>query len=105
MKLEIFAVCYYRRSSPLKWLISGSGIYSGKAGALVSTMPGLPATRLLVARVPKVPGQVHTYLFRIKVLYNFFYDVRSINIHLSMYRYLQVLTSALIHFVYLSLLF
>ncbi|XP_023952054.2 vanin-like protein 2 [Bicyclus anynana] len=37
---------------------AGSGIYSGKAGALVSIMPGVPTTRLLVARVPKVPGQV-----------------------------------------------
>ncbi|CAH0595384.1 unnamed protein product [Chrysodeixis includens] len=37
---------------------AGSGIYSGKAGALISTMPGLPATRLLVATVPKVPGQI-----------------------------------------------
>ncbi|KAJ2942846.1 hypothetical protein O0L34_g15035 [Tuta absoluta] len=37
---------------------AGSGIYSGKRGALVSTMPGLPATRLLVSRVPKTPGQV-----------------------------------------------
>ncbi|XP_073948409.1 vanin-like protein 2 isoform X2 [Choristoneura fumiferana] len=37
---------------------AGSGIYSGKAGALVSTMPGLPTTRLLVSRVPKVPGNV-----------------------------------------------
>ncbi|CAB3220552.1 unnamed protein product [Arctia plantaginis] len=36
----------------------GSGIYSGKAGALVSIMPGLPTTRLLVAKVPKVPGNV-----------------------------------------------
>ncbi|XP_028172899.1 vanin-like protein 1 [Ostrinia furnacalis] len=37
---------------------AGSGIYSGKAGALVSTMPGLLTTRMLVSRVPKVPGQV-----------------------------------------------
>ncbi|XP_063368490.1 vanin-like protein 2 isoform X1 [Cydia amplana] len=37
---------------------AGSGIYSGKAGALVSIMPGLPTTRLLVSRVPKVPGNV-----------------------------------------------
>ncbi|XP_045503429.1 vanin-like protein 1 isoform X1 [Colias croceus] len=37
---------------------AGSGIYSGKAGALVSIMPGLPTTRLLVAKVPKVPGEV-----------------------------------------------
>ncbi|KAM3963991.1 vanin-like protein 1 [Aphomia sociella] len=37
---------------------AGSGIFSGKAGALVSTMPGVSATRLLVARVPKVPGHV-----------------------------------------------
>ncbi|KAG7303463.1 hypothetical protein JYU34_011983 [Plutella xylostella] len=37
---------------------AGSGIYSGKAGALVSTMPGMPATRLMVSRVPKVPGKV-----------------------------------------------
>ncbi|XP_039752373.1 vanin-like protein 2 isoform X2 [Pararge aegeria] len=37
---------------------AGSGIYSGKAGALVSIMPGVPTTKLLVARVPKVPGQV-----------------------------------------------
>lgn len=39
-------------------LHTGSGIYSGKAGALVSTMPGVPTTRLMVARVPKVPGEV-----------------------------------------------
>ncbi|XP_075983848.1 vanin-like protein 1 isoform X3 [Anticarsia gemmatalis] len=37
---------------------AGSGIYSGKAGALVSIMPGLPTTKVLVAKVPKVPGQV-----------------------------------------------
>ncbi|CAK1541580.1 unnamed protein product [Leptosia nina] len=37
---------------------AGSGIYSGRAGALISIMPGVPTTRLLVARVPKVPGQV-----------------------------------------------
>ncbi|CAG9791384.1 unnamed protein product [Diatraea saccharalis] len=37
---------------------SGSGIFSGKAGALISTMPGLPTTKLLVATVPKIPGQV-----------------------------------------------
>ncbi|CAG9559058.1 unnamed protein product [Danaus chrysippus] len=37
---------------------AGSGIYSGKAGALVSIMPGQPTTRLLVATVPKVPGEV-----------------------------------------------
>ncbi|XP_013146599.1 PREDICTED: vanin-like protein 2 isoform X1 [Papilio polytes] len=37
---------------------AGSGIYSGKAGALISVMPGVPTTRLLVAKVPKVPGQV-----------------------------------------------
>ncbi|CAH0713806.1 unnamed protein product, partial [Brenthis ino] len=36
----------------------GSGIYSGKAGALVSIMPGISTTKLLVSRVPKVPGQV-----------------------------------------------
>ncbi|XP_045516409.1 vanin-like protein 2 [Pieris brassicae] len=40
---------------------AGSGIYSGKAGALISFMPGLPTTRLLVTRVPKVPGQVQSY--------------------------------------------
>ncbi|XP_034828259.1 vanin-like protein 2 isoform X1 [Maniola hyperantus] len=38
---------------------AGSGIYSGKAGALVSIMPGVPTTKLLVARVPKVPGQLN----------------------------------------------
>ncbi|KAM3964073.1 vanin-like protein 1 [Aphomia sociella] len=37
---------------------AGSGIYSGKAGALISIMPGVPTTRLLVARVPKIPGKV-----------------------------------------------
>ncbi|XP_059054217.1 vanin-like protein 1 [Achroia grisella] len=37
---------------------AGSGIFSGKAGALVSTMPGTATTQLLVARVPKVPGNV-----------------------------------------------
>ncbi|XP_049699303.2 vanin-like protein 1 isoform X2 [Helicoverpa armigera] len=36
----------------------GSGIYSGKAGALISIMPGLPTTKVLVAKVPKVPGEV-----------------------------------------------
>ncbi|XP_047511493.1 vanin-like protein 2 isoform X2 [Pieris napi] len=41
--------------------LTGSGIYSGKAGALISIMPGLPTTRLLVTRVPKVPGQVQSY--------------------------------------------
>ncbi|KAF9805750.1 hypothetical protein SFRURICE_009382 [Spodoptera frugiperda] len=38
--------------------LTGSGIYSGKAGALISIMPGLPTTKVLVAKVPKVPGQV-----------------------------------------------
>ncbi|XP_045771211.1 vanin-like protein 2 isoform X3 [Maniola jurtina] len=38
---------------------AGSGIYSGKAGALVSIIPGVSTTKLLVARVPKVPGQVN----------------------------------------------
>ncbi|CAH0696824.1 unnamed protein product [Spodoptera exigua] len=37
---------------------AGSGIYSGKAGALISIMPGLPTTKVLVAKVPKVPGRV-----------------------------------------------
>ncbi|CAH4027782.1 unnamed protein product [Pieris brassicae] len=37
---------------------TGSGIYSGKAGALISLMAGAPTTRLMVSRVPKVPGQV-----------------------------------------------
>ncbi|XP_045771205.1 vanin-like protein 1 [Maniola jurtina] len=37
---------------------AGSGIYSGKSGALVSIMTGIPTTRLLVASVPKVPGRV-----------------------------------------------
>ncbi|XP_050677594.1 vanin-like protein 1 isoform X1 [Leptidea sinapis] len=37
---------------------AGSGIFSGKAGALVSIMPGVPTTKVMVARVPKVPGQV-----------------------------------------------
>lgn len=37
---------------------AGSGIYSGRAGALISVMPGVPTTRLLVARVPKVPGKI-----------------------------------------------
>ncbi|CAH0399339.1 unnamed protein product [Chilo suppressalis] len=35
---------------------AGSGIYSGKAGALISIMPGEPKTQLLVSRVPKRPG-------------------------------------------------
>ncbi|XP_026755190.2 uncharacterized protein LOC113515229 [Galleria mellonella] len=39
---------------------AGSGIFSGKAGALVSTMPGKPTSRLLIARVPKIPGHVTT---------------------------------------------
>ncbi|KAH9636944.1 hypothetical protein HF086_016883 [Spodoptera exigua] len=38
--------------------LTGSGIYSGKAGALISIMPGLPTTKVLVAKVPKVPGRV-----------------------------------------------
>ncbi|KPJ15957.1 Vanin-like protein 2 [Papilio machaon] len=37
---------------------AGSGIYSGKAGSLISIMPGVPTTRLLVAKVPKVPGEI-----------------------------------------------
>ncbi|XP_053617655.1 vanin-like protein 1 [Plodia interpunctella] len=37
---------------------AGSGIYSGRAGALVSMMTGIPSTRLLVERVPKVPGKL-----------------------------------------------
>ncbi|XP_045454230.1 vanin-like protein 1 [Melitaea cinxia] len=36
---------------------AGSGIYSGSAGSLISIMPGQPTTRLLVAKVPKVPGR------------------------------------------------
>lgn len=35
---------------------AGSGIYSGKSGALISTMTGDQTTRLLVHEVPKVPG-------------------------------------------------
>ncbi|CAG9791383.1 unnamed protein product [Diatraea saccharalis] len=35
---------------------SGSGIYSGKTGALISIMPGVSKTQLLVSRVPKRPG-------------------------------------------------
>ncbi|XP_037052329.1 vanin-like protein 1 isoform X1 [Bradysia coprophila] len=35
---------------------AGSGIYSGKSGALISTMTGERTTRLLVHEVPKVPG-------------------------------------------------
>ncbi|KAJ6635892.1 Vanin-like protein 1 [Pseudolycoriella hygida] len=34
----------------------GSGIYSGKSGALVSIMTGEATTKLLVHEVPKVPG-------------------------------------------------
>ncbi len=34
----------------------GSGIYSGKSGALISTMTGEATTRLLVHEVPKIPG-------------------------------------------------
>lgn len=34
----------------------GSGIYSGKLGALISTMTGEETTRLLVHEVPKIPG-------------------------------------------------
>ncbi|XP_045454342.1 vanin-like protein 1 [Melitaea cinxia] len=37
---------------------AGSGIYSGSAGSLISIMPGQPTTRLLVAKVPKVPGLI-----------------------------------------------
>ncbi|CAH2093814.1 unnamed protein product [Euphydryas editha] len=37
---------------------AGSGIYSGSAGALISIMPGQPTTRVLVSKVPKVPGQL-----------------------------------------------
>ncbi|CAH2051806.1 unnamed protein product, partial [Iphiclides podalirius] len=37
---------------------AGSGIYSGEAGTLVSVMPGVPTTRLLVSKVPKTPGKV-----------------------------------------------
>ncbi|CAG9791382.1 unnamed protein product [Diatraea saccharalis] len=35
---------------------AGSGIYSGKTGALISIMPAESKTRLLVSRVPKLPG-------------------------------------------------
>lgn len=34
----------------------GSGIYSGKSGALISTMTGQDTTLLLVHEVPKIPG-------------------------------------------------
>ncbi|XP_052738828.1 vanin-like protein 1 [Bicyclus anynana] len=37
---------------------SGSGIYSGRNGALLSVMTGIPTTQLLVARIPKIPGRV-----------------------------------------------
>ncbi|GBP44017.1 Vanin-like protein 2 [Eumeta japonica] len=37
---------------------AGSGIYSGRVGALVSVMPGVDTTRLLVQKVPKTPGRV-----------------------------------------------
>ncbi|CAK1590457.1 unnamed protein product [Parnassius mnemosyne] len=37
---------------------AGSGIYSGKTGALISVMPGIPTTSVFVSRVPKVPGKV-----------------------------------------------
>ncbi|XP_028172897.1 vanin-like protein 2 isoform X1 [Ostrinia furnacalis] len=46
----------------VKVATAGSGIYSGNAGALVSVMPGVPSSHLLVARVPKKPGQV-TYKY------------------------------------------
>ncbi|CAH2259698.1 jg24303 [Pararge aegeria aegeria] len=36
---------------------TGSGIYSGRTGSLVSVMTGIPTTRLLVSRVPKTPGR------------------------------------------------
>jgi len=35
---------------------TGSGIYSGKSGALISTMTGEETTKLLVHEVPKTPG-------------------------------------------------
>ncbi|GBP97467.1 Vanin-like protein 2 [Eumeta japonica] len=38
---------------------AGSGIYSGKLGALASVMPGTDTTKLLVERVPKIPGRVN----------------------------------------------
>ncbi|GBP67322.1 Vanin-like protein 2 [Eumeta japonica] len=38
---------------------AGSGIYSGKAGALISIMPVTSTTRLLVTKVPKVPGKLN----------------------------------------------
>ncbi|KAL0867646.1 hypothetical protein ABMA27_008398 [Loxostege sticticalis] len=47
----------------VKVATTGSGIYSGSAGALISVMPGTPASNLLVARVPKKPGHV-TYKYR-----------------------------------------
>lgn len=37
---------------------AGSGIYSGSAGALISVMPATPTTRMLIADIPKVPGQI-----------------------------------------------
>jgi len=37
----------------------GSGIYSGKYGALISTMTGEEVTKLLVHEVPKIPGNVN----------------------------------------------
>ncbi|XP_039751967.1 vanin-like protein 1 [Pararge aegeria] len=40
---------------------TGSGIYSGRTGSLVSVMTGIPTTRLLVSRVPKTPGRKYRY--------------------------------------------
>ncbi|GBP97468.1 Vanin-like protein 1 [Eumeta japonica] len=38
---------------------AGSGIYSGKLRALASVMSGTDTTKLLVERVPKIPGRVN----------------------------------------------
>lgn len=50
--------------------LAGSGIFSGKAGALISLMTGVPTTKLLVAKVPKVPGQVNTNITFITISYS-----------------------------------
>lgn len=36
--------------------ISGSGIYSGKLGALIVEMTGTPTTRILISDLPRSPG-------------------------------------------------
>lgn len=56
--LIVTVKCSYLYIKKWFFIISGSGIFSGNAGALISITPGIPSSHLLVTRVPKKPGHV-----------------------------------------------